>query len=86
MEADDRVHLAVIASELTRLRESVTAHLEEDRRLFKEIRESLDGCDEYPGMRGRLFVIEEQEKRRKHHIYAIWAALCAAVAGWFVHK
>jgi hypothetical protein len=86
VDQDDKVNLAVIASELRTLNKTVSEHLSEDRKLFAEIREALDGCDEYPGVRGRLYVIEEQERRRKHHIYAIWAALCAAVAGWFVQK
>jgi hypothetical protein len=31
-----------------------------------------------------LYVIEEHERRRVYHIRAIWAAIGAAVTGWFL--
>ena len=75
-----KVTLAVIGHKVDALTDQVTKHMQEDQKLFSEIRESLDGCDEYPGVRGRLLILEQSKKSRDKHFWAIYGALISGLA------
>ena len=75
-----KVTLAIIGHKVDTLADQVTQHMQEDRALFKEIREALDGCDEYPGVRGRLDRLEQSSKARDKHFWAIYGALISGLA------
>jgi hypothetical protein len=77
-----KANIATVVEILERLEHKVDEHLIEDRAVFKAIRESLDGCDEYPGVRGRLDRLEQVEKRRGKLIGGLYAAFCAAAIGY----
>ena len=52
---------AAIAVEILRRVEiKIDQHIADDAKMFHEIRESLDGCDEYPGLRGRISHLENR--------------------------
>ena len=70
-----KVTLAIIGHKVDTLAEQVTQHMQEDQKLFREIRESLDGCDEYPGVRGRLDRLEQSKKSRDKHFWAVYGVL-----------
>jgi hypothetical protein len=55
-----KASIATVVEILERLERKVDEHIIEDRSVFKDIRESLDGCDEYPGVRGRLDRLEKR--------------------------
>ena len=73
-----RVTLVLLGHKLDTLISQVSDHMHEDSRMFKDIRESLDGCDEYPGVRGRLDRLEQSKKSRDKHFWAIYGLLISA--------
>ena len=75
-----KVTLAVIGHKVDALSDIVTQHVKEDRAMFHDIRESLDGCDEYPGVRGRLDRLEQAKKSRDKHFWVIYGALISGLA------
>lgn len=82
-----KVTLAVLGSKMDILTDLFKAHAKSDENLFQDIRESLDGCDEYPGVRGRLDRLEQKEKSRSKHVYVIYTSLVGlifAVLGKFL--
>ena len=61
-------------------------HIERDERMFTDLRESLDGCDEYPGVRGRLRDIENTVKLQKRIGWGMASTVGLFVAGWIKEK
>ena len=82
MAQNSKVTLALACQKIDTLASSIETHIEEDSKLFADIREALNGCDEYPGVRGRLQRLEDVEASRKWHIRALWAAGTGAVISW----
>ena len=74
------------------LSRQVEDHMKDDKAMWNEIQESLDGCDEYPGVRGRLDRLEqrlsnadlEQMKTFKTQVKAIGSAFGVMLGflGW----
>ena len=59
-------------------------HVEKDSLMFKEIQQSLDGCDEYPGVRGRLDRLEQSAKRLKWGITTALGAVITGAISWLL--
>ena len=78
--ASERVTLALIGQKLDILSEDLRKHMNEDHKMFTDIRESLDGCDEYPGVRGRLDRLEQSKTSRDKHFWAIYGILISTLA------
>ena len=70
-----KVTLAVLGQRMDDLTELVKSNIEKTEYTFKEIQESLDGCDEYPGVRGRLDRVEQSENTKRRHLGYVWGAL-----------
>ena len=70
-----RVTLAVLGQRMDDLTTIVKDNIVKSEYTFKEIQESLDGCDEYPGVRGRLLILEQSEKIKKRHLGYVWGIL-----------
>jgi len=80
MKGNNRVTVALLGQKLEILTDMVDSHMQEATSTFKDIREALDGCDEYPGVRGRLLILEQTEKSRKRHFAYVWGGICALSA------
>ena len=65
MAGDSRVTLAVIGSKLDTLTQVLGSHIASDEEFQAEMREAMNGCDEYPGLRGRLDRVERTQKFQK---------------------
>jgi hypothetical protein len=80
----------VLDAKLTYLTGLIEKHVETDNAMFKEIRESLDGDDEYPGVRGRLDRLELATKelpglyllKTKIHGVIIFLLFVLPFLGW----
>lgn len=74
-----RVTLALIGQKLDTLSDQVIKHMAEDAKLFADIKESLDGCDEYPGVRGRLDRLEQAKKTWDKHFWVLYTVMASAI-------
>lgn len=70
-----RVSLQSLSDKLELIHADVKDHIRDDTAMFRKIQESLDGCDEYPGVRGRLDRLEQTASRQKNY----WKVLMTAV-------
>lgn len=86
-EQDIKLSLALIAQKLDYHNVLLLEHIRKDELFQSQLQEALDGCDQYPGVRGRLDRLEQAEKTRLKHFYIIYTALIGSVLSWFgVHK
>ena len=61
-------------------------HIDKDEANFKAIQESLDGCDEYPGVRGRLHALETTLKFQKRISWGVGGTLGLYLIAWLKEK
>ena len=71
----NKVTLAVIATKVDALTKVVEDHVVKDEEFQAEWREAINGCDEYPGIRGRLDRVEQTQRLQK------WLSSAITVAG-----
>lgn len=76
---DKKLDLLVMKNDI--LATELKAHISEDRASFLQIRKSLDGRDEYPGIRGRLDRLEQRAFAKRRGLAYLWAAVAALGAG-----
>mgnify|MGYP001589020530 FL=1 len=82
MATNSKVTLALVCQKLDSHTAILEEHVKKDEKFQAEWLEAMNGCDEYPGLRGRLQRVEDVEASRKWHIRSLWATATAAVISW----
>lgn len=77
-----KASVAIAIEILERLERKVDEHIIDYRKVTEDLRESLDGCDEYPGVRGRLDRLEQSKKRNSMLVGGLYAAVCTAAISY----
>ena len=75
MATNGKVTLAILGIKLDALTKVVEDHVKKDEDFQDEWREAINGCDEYPGIRGRLDRVEQLQRLQK------WISGTITVAG-----
>jgi len=77
--------LEVIEHKIDSLIKTMEDHCKKDEQFQTNIKETLDGCDEYPGVRGRLRDLEHTTATIKKVFWTIVTPLLAGFGGfaWF---
>lgn len=81
-----KVTLPLIAQKLDDMNATLQQHVNEDREQFKRAWSMLQGEDDKPGLKGRVAALEQSERSRTKHIWAIWGTGLAAFGAWVAAK
>ena len=75
MEEDDKSTLMLVSSKIDDLTKIISEHVLKDDKFQRALQSSIDGSDDYPGLRGRIDRIEQVNNTTLRFFWIVFGSI-----------